>query len=115
MQAVPAAAAPTSSTDHGNNAHATPPPPGRVKDPGKALGPGWRTSTDRAVTGAADTGGFKILSADSSQAYAWKTAAELSEPDLTADSWIGNQCVMDRDHVAAVYAPRTFTNKPDLM
>ncbi|MES9523050.1 SGNH/GDSL hydrolase family protein [Streptomyces capoamus] len=67
------------------------------------------------MTGAADTGGFKILAADSSQAYAWKTAAELSEPGLTADSWIGNQCVMDRDHVAAVYAPRAFTNKPDLM
>ncbi|MFF9405887.1 hypothetical protein ACF1B0_10180 [Streptomyces anandii] len=34
---------------------------------------------------------------------------------MPADSWIGNQCLMDRDHVAAVYAPRTFTNKPDLM
>ncbi|MEV5880532.1 hypothetical protein AB0L75_41420 [Streptomyces sp. NPDC052101] len=34
---------------------------------------------------------------------------------MPADSWIGNSCVMDRDHVAAVYAPRRFTNKPDLM
>ncbi|MFJ8364613.1 hypothetical protein [Streptomyces sp. NPDC093984] len=63
-------------------------------------------STDRAVTGAADTSGFKILTADSSQACVWKTAAELSEPGLPADTWIGNQCVMDRDHVAAVYAHR---------
>ncbi|MFE3639344.1 hypothetical protein ACFXOG_35010, partial [Streptomyces sp. NPDC059168] len=75
----------------------------------------WRSSSDRAVTAAADAGGLKIMVADSRRAYEWKTAAVLSEPGLTADSWIGNQCVMDRDHVAVVYAPRTFTNKPDLM
>lgn len=89
-------------------------PAGRVADPDKTLGKGWKTSRDRAVTAAADADGLHILTADSTQAYAWKTAAILSEPALPADSWIGNQCVMDRDHVAVVYAPRTFTNKPDL-
>ncbi|MFE6688565.1 hypothetical protein ACFVFQ_19100 [Streptomyces sp. NPDC057743] len=91
------------------------PPPTRVTDPDKKLGKGWNTSPDRVVTAAADVDGLKILVADSSKAYEWKTAATLSEPGMPADSWIGNQCAMDADHVAAVYAPRTFTNKPDLM
>ncbi|WP_369356166.1 hypothetical protein [Streptomyces sp. cg2] len=91
------------------------PPPTRVTDPDKKLGKGWNTSSDRAITAAADADGLKVLVADSAKAYEWKTAATLSEPGMPADSWIGNQCVMDADHVAAVYAPRTFTNKPDLM
>ncbi|NUT30299.1 MAG: hypothetical protein HOV84_31045 [Streptomyces sp.] len=90
-------------------------PPTRVPNPGKKLGAGWKTSADRAVTTAADNGGFKVLVADSKDAYQWRTVATLAEPGMPADSWIGNSCVMDRDHVAAVYAPRTFTNKPDLM
>ncbi|MEU5438797.1 SGNH/GDSL hydrolase family protein [Streptomyces sp. NPDC020719] len=89
--------------------------PGQVQDPDKKLGTGWKSSPDRAVTAAADREGLRILVADSSKAYAWKTAATLSEPGLPADSWIGNQCQMDRDHAAVVYAPRSFTNKPDLM
>ncbi|MEU5596311.1 hypothetical protein [Streptomyces sp. NPDC020298] len=88
---------------------------GGVSDPDRRLGKGWRTSDDRAVTAAADTDGLHILVADSAKAYTWKAAAVLSEPGMPADSWIGNQCLMDHDHVAAVYAPRTFTNKPDLM
>ncbi|MFH8409587.1 SGNH/GDSL hydrolase family protein [Streptomyces sp. NPDC018019] len=67
------------------------------------------------MTSAADAKAYRILVADESKAYDWKTVAALSEPGMPADSWIGNQCVMDRDHVAAVYAPRAFTNKPDLM
>ncbi|MET8485939.1 SGNH/GDSL hydrolase family protein [Streptomyces tendae] len=90
-------------------------PPAQVDNPGKKLGTGWKASKDRAVTSAADTDGLKIFVADSSKAYAWKTVASLSEPTMSADTWIGNQCVMDASHVAAVYAPRTFTNKPDLM
>ncbi|MHC5902901.1 SGNH/GDSL hydrolase family protein [Streptomyces sp. S6] len=67
------------------------------------------------MTTAADTGGVKVLVADSKDAYTWRTVATLAEPGMPADSWIGNSCVMDRDHAAVVYAPRTFTNKPDLM
>ncbi|GGU06010.1 hypothetical protein [Streptomyces coeruleorubidus] len=86
-----------------------------MPDPGKRLGKSWKTSADRAVTTAADSGGFKVLVADSKDAYQWRTVATLAEPGMPADSWIGNSCVMDRDHAAVVYAPRTFTNKPDLM
>ncbi|MFF4487216.1 hypothetical protein ACFY0F_12090 [Streptomyces sp. NPDC001544] len=112
LQALPATAAPSSnsSSSKGESAQR-----GGVSDPGRKLGKGWRTSDDRAVTAAADSDGLHILVADSAKAYAWKTAAVLSEPGMPADSWLGNQCLMDRDHVAAVYAPRTFTNKPDLM
>ncbi|MER8184707.1 hypothetical protein [Kitasatospora sp. NPDC094015] len=113
VQAVPA----TAEVDPGagNSSHAEPAPPKRVTDPDTSLGRDWRSSQDRAVTAAADTDGLRILVANSDQAYEWRTAAVLSEPGMSADSWIGNQCVMDPDHVAAVYAPRAFTNKPDLM
>ncbi|MGA5364030.1 hypothetical protein ACPCTL_41705, partial [Streptomyces purpurascens] len=33
-------------------------PPARVQSPGKRLGKDWKTSADRAVTTAADSGGF---------------------------------------------------------
>ncbi|MHB9858380.1 carbohydrate-binding protein [Streptomyces sp. YIM S03343] len=99
----------------GRSAKPTPTPPARVTDPDRKLGRSWKTSKDRAVTGAADTSGFRILVADSATAYKWKSAAVLAEPGMPADSWIGNQCVIDPDHAAVVYAPRSFTNKPDLM
>lgn len=60
----------------------------------------------RAVASAADTDGLRTLVADSAKAYGWLTQATLAEPGLPADSWIGNQCVMDHDHAAVVYAPR---------
>ncbi|MFG3102377.1 SGNH/GDSL hydrolase family protein [Streptomyces sp. NPDC048182] len=112
FQAVPATAVPKAEPEPG------PPVPrssGRVADPDTKLGKGWQTSPDRAVTAAADTDGLHVLVADSTKAYVWKSAATLSEPGMPADSWVGNQCVMDADHIAAVYAPRSFTNKPDLM
>ncbi|MFI2645313.1 SGNH/GDSL hydrolase family protein [Streptomyces sp. NPDC018610] len=117
LQAVPATAAPATAarTATSGAAKKAPAPPARVSDPARKLGRGWKTSQDRAVTAAADVNGLRILVADSAKAYEWKTAAVLSEPGMPADSWLGNQCVMDHDHVAAVYAPRTFTNKPDLM
>ncbi|MEV6052337.1 hypothetical protein [Streptomyces sp. NPDC052107] len=112
LQTVPATAAPKSNSSASTGESAR---HGGVSNPDHKLGKGWRTSGDRAVTAAADSDGLHILVADSTKAYEWKTAAVLSEPGMPADSWIGNQCVMDHDHVAAVYAPRTFTNKPDLM
>ncbi len=86
-----------------------------LKDRDTVLGRGWKTSADRAVTAVADSDGLHLLVADSRNGYSWKTAAVLSEPQLPADTWIGNSCVMDDHHAAVVYAPRTFTNKPDLM
>ncbi|WP_200804559.1 carbohydrate-binding protein [Actinacidiphila paucisporea] len=86
-----------------------------MADPDKTLGKGWRSSPDRAVTAAADSDGLHVLVADSRDAYAWRTAAVLSEPGLPADTWIGNSCVIDPSHAAVAYAPRTFTNHEDLM
>ncbi|MFD8736693.1 SGNH/GDSL hydrolase family protein [Streptomyces sp. NPDC059618] len=34
---------------------------------------------------------------------------------MPGDTWIGNACVIDHAHAAVVYAPRTFTNHPDMM
>ncbi|MFE2559781.1 SGNH/GDSL hydrolase family protein [Streptomyces sp. NPDC059352] len=86
-----------------------------MAQPEENLGPGWGSSPDRAVTSVADADGLRILTTDSADAYEWRTTAVLSEPGMPADSWIGNKCVIDRDHAAVVYAPRSFTNRPDLM
>ncbi|MFF2848769.1 SGNH/GDSL hydrolase family protein [Streptomyces sp. NPDC058001] len=117
LQATPATAGPRPNPDPTSARSETAPrPDGRVTDnPDGKLGKGWKTSDDRAVTAVADTAGLRILVADSAKAYAWKTAATLAEPGMPADSWIGNACVMDHSHAAVAYAPRSFTNKPDLM
>lgn len=115
IQGTPAAAVPEPRATPRHSSEAAPEPSERVADPEKKLGKGWKTSDDRAVVAAADANGLRILVADSSKAYVWKTAATLSEPGIPADSWIGNTCVMDRSHAAIAYAPRSFTNKPDLM
>ncbi|MGC5410427.1 hypothetical protein ACPXCX_42945, partial [Streptomyces sp. DT225] len=60
--------------------------------------------------------GFHVLVADKTEGYAWKTAATLFEAGFEADAWIGNLCTTESGRYAAVaYAPRTFTNKPELM
>ncbi|WP_164583293.1 hypothetical protein [Streptomyces sp. SID10815] len=80
------------------------------------LGKDWRASGDRAWTTTGDAQGFHVLSATRSSGYAWKTAASLKEPGFDADAWIGNACVTGSGKRAVVvYAPRTFTNKPQLM
>ncbi|MFC8360245.1 SGNH/GDSL hydrolase family protein [Streptomyces griseorubiginosus] len=82
----------------------------------EVLGENWDSSTDRAWTTSSDAQGFHILTADKRAGYTWKTAATLSEPGFDADAWIGNACVTASGQRAiAVYAPRTFTNKPELM
>ncbi|MFD7602744.1 Tat pathway signal protein [Streptomyces mirabilis] len=86
-----------------------------LKDRDTVLGKGWKASADRAVITAADSDGLHLLVADSTTGYAWKNVTVLSEPQLPADTWIGNSCVMDDHHAAVAYAPRAFTNKPDLM
>ncbi|MEU0787705.1 Tat pathway signal protein [Streptomyces sp. NPDC006173] len=113
MQALPAMATPPTGLRE-DSAH-TVAASGGVSHPDTKLGKGWKSDKDRAVIAAADVDGLQILVSDSSNAYEWKTAASLSEPGMPADSWIGNQCVIDHDHAAVVYAPRSFTNKPDLM
>ncbi|MFI5762004.1 GDSL-type esterase/lipase family protein [Streptomyces sp. NPDC051563] len=71
---------------------------------------------DRAWTTSGDASGFHVLVADAKNGYGWKTAASLSEPGFDTDAWIGNACLTESGERAVVaYAPRTFTNKPELM
>ncbi|WP_157839191.1 NucA/NucB deoxyribonuclease domain-containing protein [Streptomyces flavidovirens] len=80
------------------------------------LGRDWKESADRAWTTTGDATGFHILTADQKAGYAWRTAATLSEPGFDTDMWIGNACVTGSGKRAVVaYAPRSFTNKPELM
>ncbi|WP_406182150.1 hypothetical protein [Streptomyces canus] len=115
IQVQPAAAKPLAPKPTPTSKPSPAAPKEAVKTPDTTLGKGWKTSGDRAVTSAADSDGLHLLVADSKNAYAWKTVTVLTEPQLPADTWIGNSCVMDDHHAAVVYAPRTFTNKPDLM
>ncbi|MEU3374287.1 SGNH/GDSL hydrolase family protein [Streptomyces sp. NPDC006660] len=84
--------------------------------PDSLLPKAWKQSADRAVTVAGDGSGLHVLAADSSQAYQWRTVATLAEPGFGTDLWIGNACVTGSGKRAVVvYAPRDFTNKPELM
>ncbi|MEV2255869.1 transglycosylase SLT domain-containing protein [Streptomyces sp. NPDC050147] len=80
------------------------------------LGEGFQASDDVAWTSSGDGTGFHLLTAHAKDGYRWKTAATLSEPGFDTDTWVGNACVTGSGkHAAVAYAPRTFTNKPDLM
>ncbi|WP_206347679.1 golvesin C-terminal-like domain-containing protein [Streptomyces verrucosisporus] len=80
------------------------------------LGGGWEKSGDLAWTTTGDARGFHILTARQENGYAWRTTASLSEPGFDVDAWIGNICVTGSGKRAVVvYAPRSFTNKPELM
>ncbi|MEV3854948.1 SGNH/GDSL hydrolase family protein [Streptomyces sp. NPDC050095] len=86
------------------------------KERRSTLGSDFSTSSDRAFTTSGDGTGFHLLVADEKKGYAWTSAASLSEPGFETDTWIGNACVTESGSYAAVaYAPRTFTNKPELM
>ncbi|MEU1668208.1 NocE [Streptomyces sparsogenes] len=86
------------------------------EDRASVLGAGWRKSADRAWVTSGDADGFHLLVADRKSGYQWRTAASLAEPGLESDLWIGNACVTASGKRAVVaYAPRTFTNKPELM
>ncbi|WP_405932239.1 hypothetical protein [Streptomyces sp. NBC_00827] len=87
-----------------------------AKDRAELLGSDYKKSADTAFTTSGDGTGFHLLVADGSSGYAWKTAATLSEPGFDTDTWIGNACLTASGERAVVtYAPRTFTNKPELM
>ncbi|MEU1376866.1 GDSL-type esterase/lipase family protein [Streptomyces triculaminicus] len=82
----------------------------------EVLGKDWKTSQDRAWTTTGDADGFHLLVAEQKDGYGWRTAATLSEPGIDTDTWIGNACVTGSGQRAVVaYAPRTFTNKAELM
>jgi hypothetical protein len=88
----------------------------RVLAPDTDLPKSWKSSADRVVTVAGDGSGLHVLAADSGRAYQWRTVATLGEAAFGTDLWIGNACVTGSGKRAVVvYAPREFTNSPDLM
>ncbi|HWS36728.1 MAG TPA: hypothetical protein VN408_28815, partial [Actinoplanes sp.] len=81
----------------------------------EVLRSGWRKSSDVAWTLNGDADGLHVLAATARTGYTWKNVATLAEPGFDADSWIGNACLTGSGRrLVVVYAPRTFTNKPDL-
>ncbi|MEV4214503.1 hypothetical protein [Micromonospora sp. NPDC049662] len=87
-------------------------PPGQRDS---TLKQGWRTSQDRAWTLSGDMTGLHVLVASAASGYSWTTAATLSEPGLETDQWIGNGCLTESGRrLVVTYAPRAYTNKPDL-
>jgi hypothetical protein len=106
--AQPAASAQPAGTPSPGPDRASVAPPDRAR----TLGPGWQTSSDRAVTTDGDSTGLHVLVADARDGYAWRTAATLTEPGTTADQWIGQSCVTGSGQRAVVvYAPRQLVNK----
>ncbi|MFD3628463.1 NocE [Streptomyces sp. NPDC058698] len=80
------------------------------------LGADYKDTADRIVTTSGDGSGFHVLAAQARAGYAFETVATLREDGFASDTWIGNHCVTESGKYAAVaYAPRMFTNKPELM
>ncbi|MBW1600410.1 hypothetical protein [Streptomyces sp. JJ38] len=87
-----------------------------VNDRKDLLGADYTKSSDRIVTISGDGTGLHVLTGKAKDGYALKTAATLFEDGFASDTWIGNHCVTESGKYAAVaYAPRMFTNKPELM
>ncbi|MEV4454332.1 hypothetical protein [Microbispora sp. NPDC049633] len=81
----------------------------------RVLPGGWQRSKDLALATTGDATGFHVLVAEARTGYQWRTLATLSEPGMDTDQWIGNACLTGSgSHVMAVYAPRHFTNRPEL-
>ncbi|KQR17354.1 SGNH/GDSL hydrolase family protein [Cellulomonas sp. Leaf334] len=79
------------------------------------LGEGWETSSDQAWTLSGDPSGLHVLVADAADGYAWRTVATLTRPGVETDRWIGNACLTSSgDRLVVAYAPRSFTNEPEL-
>ncbi|NUO61655.1 MAG: hypothetical protein HOV78_33765 [Hamadaea sp.] len=106
------ATAPTGATS-GSDSRVPQVVPERDRD--RVLTPRWKTSADLAWATAADGRGLHILTARAADGYAWRVVATLRESLVDVDQWIGQACLTSSgDKVVAVYAPRTFSNKPDL-
>jgi hypothetical protein len=84
--------------------------------PDTALGDGWRTSSDTAVTGVGDIDGFHLYVARESQAFTWSPLATLRSEGSELGAWTGEVCVTGSGRYAvAVYAPVIATNRPAIM
>jgi hypothetical protein len=111
--ASPAVADPP--VDGGNKNFTLQPNALTVEDSHKLLPKGWQKSADLAWTTTGDAAGFHILTASASSGYAWSVKATLGAEGAEADRWIGNACLTGSGRrLMVAYAPRTFTNKPEL-
>ncbi|MFC8012643.1 golvesin C-terminal-like domain-containing protein [Streptomyces cinereoruber] len=87
-----------------------------AKDRAGLLGKEYAKSADTAVTTTGDGTGFHLLAGKEKEGYQLRTIASLFEDGFASDTWVGNHCVTGSGKYAAVsYAPRMFTNKPELM
>ena len=78
------------------------------------LGDSWDDNGDEAHVVVNDANGVTVLSASSSDGYAWAASAALPVPDADTDAWVANSCITSSgDYMAVVYAPRTATNDED--
>ncbi|MFF9691415.1 hypothetical protein [Streptomyces sp. NPDC014623] len=86
------------------------------KNRASVLGENHSSSQDVALSTSGDGTGFHVLTGKEKEGYEFSTVATLREVGFDADTWIGNACVTGSGKYAAVaYAPRTFTNNPELM
>ncbi|MFE6038945.1 hypothetical protein [Streptomyces sp. NPDC056452] len=86
------------------------------KDRASVLGKNHSSSRDVALSTSGDGTGFHVLTGKEKDGYKFATVATLREDGFDADTWIGNTCVTGSGKYAAVaYAPRAFTNNPELM
>jgi hypothetical protein len=89
--------------------------PTAVTSPDMALGSGWRSSSDVAVTGAGDGAGYHLYVAREKDAFAWHTLATLTSHSIDIGPWSGSVCVTGSGRYAvAVFAPQQAVNKPAL-
>lgn len=78
------------------------------------LGTNWDEDGDEAHVVLADSDGVTVMSASSSDGYAWTASAALPVPAADTDLWVSNSCVTSSgDYMAVVYAPRSATNDED--
>ncbi|WP_327118918.1 hypothetical protein OG206_22630 [Streptomyces sp. NBC_01341] len=88
----------------------------RKQDRAAVLGANHASSQDVALSTSGDGTGFHLLTGRETGGYEFTTAATLREDGFDADAWVGNACVTGSGKYAAVaYAPRAFTNNPELM
>lgn len=80
----------------------------------EVLGDRWDRDGDEANVVLNGPEGLAVLTARSSDGYAWDVTATLPVPWADTDLWISNSCVTSSgDHMAVVYAPRAATNNED--
>ncbi|WP_341941510.1 GDSL-type esterase/lipase family protein [Microbacterium sp. LWH10-1.2] len=108
---------PATTEDHGAEQSGDDQNPAEIEQSERdtMLGKDWESSDDIAWTSTGDQGGFHVLTAAMSEGYRWSTLATLSIPGIDSDLWVGNACMTsDKMTIAAVFAPRTFTNDETL-